>query len=227
MPIHVHRPWPVTGLASWSMCLAGISRHLIYRDFDTMLKDEALDAVLIATPSRQHAPMVTTALERDLHVFCEKPFCLDWADSERPTAQLSVNWSDESHRKMTTRITMIGTNGRIFADRQECQVYLRTPDPALPGYDAGWTVKYTTELTEDAWFYLRGEEYSAQLDDFITAVADGKGRAVENDFASATATDRTMAMVVENAATGMPVGTPPVAIRPAPARKRGWFTKGA
>jgi hypothetical protein len=82
-------------------------------------------------------------------------------------------------------------------------------------------------LTEDAWFYLRGEEYSAQLDDFITAVADGKGRAVENDFASATATDRTMAMVIENAATGMSVGAPPVAARPTPARKRGWFAKGA
>ena len=38
---------------------------------------------------------------------------------------VSVNWSDESHRKMTTRITVWGTAGRIYADRQECQVYLR------------------------------------------------------------------------------------------------------
>ena len=29
------------------------------------------------------------------------------------------NWSDESHRKMTTKITLWGTDGRIFADRQE------------------------------------------------------------------------------------------------------------
>jgi len=126
---------------------------------------------------------------------------------------------------MTTRITMIGTNGRIFADRQECKAYLRTPDPALPDYAVGWTVKYTTELTQDAWFYLRGEEYSAQLDDFITAVADGRGAAAENGFDTATQTDRTMAMVIENARTGMPVGAPPVVATPA--RKRGWFARGA
>jgi len=314
----------------------------IYRDYDDLLSKERLDAVVIATPSKFHAPMVTAALEKGIHVFCEKPFCLDWADSERltglaagkglvgqvgyhyryvgafqemkrvidsgalgrithvlaeaygpvvlrskkatwrsdkaqgggclydyaahplnllnwyfgtparvsgsvmdgvfsegiddevfstlqfddgPTAQLSVNWSDESHRKMTTRISMIGTNGRIFADRQECQVYLRETDPNLPEYGKGWTVKYTTELTEDRWFYLRGEEYSAQLDDFITAVAGKKSAAVENDFASATATDKTMAMIIENAESGAPVGTAPRRAAPEPTTKRGWFGK--
>ena len=43
----------------------------------SLLADAALDAVVIATPSRLHAPMVEKALERGLHVFCEKPFTLD------------------------------------------------------------------------------------------------------------------------------------------------------
>ena len=30
------------------------------------------------------------------------------------TAQISVNWSDESYRKMTTRVTLWGTTGRIL-----------------------------------------------------------------------------------------------------------------
>lgn len=311
----------------------------IYRDYEDLLAKESLDAVVIATPSKLHAPMVRAAFDRDIHVFCEKPFCLDWQDSEAltalasekgligqvgyhyryvgafremkrilesgalgqithvlaeaygpvvlrpkratwrtdkaegggclydyaahplnllnwffgtpdrvsgsvlssvfseatddevfstlqwndgPTAQLSVNWSDESHRKMTTRIAMIGTNGRIFADRQECQLYLREETPALSGYGAGWTVKYTTELTEDRWFYLRGEEYSGQIDDFILAVQAGRSRAEENDFASATETDRTLAMVIDNADTGQPVGDAR-ARAPQAARKRGWF----
>lgn len=314
----------------------------IYRDFGEMLAKENLDAVIIATPSRLHAPMVEAVLDKGLHVFCEKPFCLDWTDSERlatkatekdlvaqvgyhyryvgafremkrvldsgalgsvthvlaeaygpvvlrskratwrsqktegggclydyaahplnllnwyfgtparvsgsvmdmvfsegiddevfstlqwnegPTAQLSVNWSDESHRKMTARISMIGTNGRIFADRQECQVYLRQTDPNLPEYGQGWTVKYTTELTEDRWFYLRGEEYSAQLDDFITAVVEKKSTAAENNFASATATDKTMAMIIENAESGAAVGTAPRRAASEPPAKRGWFGK--
>lgn len=311
----------------------------IHKDFDTMLAQEPLDAVLIATPSRLHAPMVTAALDKGLHVFCEKPFCLDWADSQRltdmaaqkgcvaqvgyhyryvgafgelkrlveagaigrithvlaeaygpvvlrpkratwrtekaegggclydyaahplnllnwlfgtpdqvigshlgqvfsegtddevfstlrwtdgPTAQLSVNWSDESHRKMSTKISLIGTNGRLYADRQECQAYLRSPVEGLDDYGTGWSVKYTTELTEDRWFYLRGEEYSAQIDEFVGAIHGGEGQARENGFASATQTDRTMAMIIENAETGLPVGEArsgaPVAVK-----KRGWF----
>lgn len=319
-----------------------LSRNIsapIHKDFDRMLETEALDAVVIATPSKLHAPMVTAALEKGLHVFCEKPFCLDWADSERltklavekglvaqvgyhyryvgaflemkrlldagaigtvthvmaeaygpvvlrpkratwrtdksegggclydyaahplnllnwyfgtpdrvsgsvlssvfsegtddevfstlqwnegPTAQLSVNWSDESHRKMSTKLSMIGTNGRLYADRQECQLYLRDPVEGLPGYDRGWTVKYTTELTEDRWFYLRGEEYSGQLDDFILAVKAGKAAADENDFASATETDKTMQMIIDNAETGLPVGEAAPRRVDAP-KKRGWF----
>jgi len=314
----------------------------VYKDYDTLLEKEPLDAVVIATPSRLHAPMVKAALEKNLHVFCEKPFCLNWEDSaaltgfarekgrvaqvgyhyryvgafremkriidsgalgkithvlaeaygpvvlrpkratwrttktegggclydyaahplnllnwyfgapdqvmgsylgqvfsegtddevfstlrwnEGPTAQLSVNWSDESHRKMSTKIAMIGTNGRLYADRQECQLYLREPHDALPGYGAGWTVKYTTELTEEVWFYLRGEEYSAQLDDFIAAVRDGKSAAAENSFASAAETDRTLAMIIENAETGQSVGAARAAA-PVTAKKRGWFGRG-
>jgi len=54
----------------------------VHRDYEAMLASERLDAVLIATPSRHHAPMVRAALDRGLNVFCEKPFCLDWRDSE-------------------------------------------------------------------------------------------------------------------------------------------------
>lgn len=313
----------------------------VHRDYDAMLASERLDAVLIATPSRLHAPMVRAALERGLHVFCEKPFCLDWREADAlaalaeargvvaqvgyhyryvgafremrrlveagaigrvthvlaeaygpvvlrpkratwrsakgegggclydyaahplnllnwlfgppdrvagsalvevfsegvddqvmatlhwadgPTAQLSVNWSDESHRKMSTKVTLIGTNGRIQADRQECQAYLRAPVDGLPDYGAGWTVRYTTELTDEVGFYLRGEEYSAQVDDFVAAVAAGEGAARENGFRSAAQTDRTMAMILENARTGAAAtadgaDVPP----PAPPARRGWL----
>ena len=53
------------------------------------------------------------------------------------------------------------------------QAYLREPAPALPDYHEGWNVKYTTELTQPVRFYLRGEEYSAQIEDFVAAVAGG------------------------------------------------------
>ena len=67
-----------------------LSRNIptpIYRDYGEMLEKEPLDAVVIATPSRFHAPMVRAALDKGLHVFCEKPFCLDWQESEALTKQ--------------------------------------------------------------------------------------------------------------------------------------------
>jgi predicted dehydrogenase len=304
-----------------------------FTDFDDMLATAALDAIVIATPTGAHAPMVGAALDRSINVFCEKPFCLTVNDSEaltrraaelglvtqvgyhnrfvgtfrevksllearaigevthvlaeaygpvvlRPTAgtwrsfrsegggclydyaahpidlvnwylgepaavsgtvlnrifsreiddevvstlhyerqttaQISVNWCDESTRRMTTRLTIWGTAGRIYADRQECHVYLRDDAKVPEGYQLGWNVSYTTELTEPAWFYLRGEEYSAQLDHFIRRVKDGAQDGV-NSFASATVTDKIMAAMVADAdRSPLPLSAAP----PARARRR-------
>jgi len=131
------------------------------------------------------------------------------------SGQLSVNWSDESFRKMSTRISVWGTNGRITADRQECQLYLRERHDALPGIDKGWTVRYTTDLSEPVWFYLRGEEYSAQIDYFANSVNTGRLDG-ENSFESALATDRVVAMLLDEA----PVHPP--AVTSAPPRKSLW-----
>jgi len=295
-----------------------LSKHAALKchsDFDRLLAEEPLDAIVVATPSKLHADMVHKALERGLHVFCEKPFVLDVADGERLVAladskqlvtqvgyhyrfvgafqeaarvvrsgalgtmhhvrveaygpvvlrakggtwrsaksegggalydyachaidlvnfvagppgsvsgvvrhgvfsrdvedevyctlnypggasgQLCVNWSDESFRKMSTRISVWGTQGRLTADRQECQIYLREAAPGLPDTPAGWTVRYTTDLTREVWFYLRGEEYSAQIDYFAHSVLarriDG-----ENSFRSALQADRVVSMILSEA----------------------------
>ncbi|MGY6276081.1 Gfo/Idh/MocA family protein [Methylomonas sp. MgM2] len=286
----------------------------VYNNLGKMLKSEALDAVIIATPSKLHGPMVKECLEHNLHVFCEKPYCLDveegarlaelagqkglvnqvgyhyrfvgafqevkrlldmgvighvthikaeaygpvvlrpsgstwrnqrsegggclfdyaahplnlvnWyfgmpeqvggtvmnkifsADSEDEiyatlrfgnglSGQLSVNWSDESYRRMTTKISISGTQGRIYADRQECQVYLREGDEIPDGYLSGWNVRYTTDLTSEVWAYVRGEEYSAQLDYFVQRIKAGERNNL-NSFESALQTDRVMRMLIDD-----------------------------
>lgn len=117
------------------------------------------------------------------------------------SGQISVNWSDESYRKMTTKVTIWGTTGKIYADRQECQVYLRGSEQKVDGYTPGWNTRYTTELTPPVWFYLRGEEYSAQLDYFVQRV-QAKTAAGLNDFRSAAATDRVLEMLRQDALAG-------------------------
>jgi scyllo-inositol 2-dehydrogenase (NADP+) len=122
------------------------------------------------------------------------------------TGQLSVNWSDPSVRKMTTRITVWGTGGRIYADRQEIQVFLTGSAPVPSGYRQGWSTKYITELTPPVSFYLRGEEYSAQLEAFGNAILAGRG-AGENSFASAAVTDASIEMIRESAQAGGGMGS--------------------
>lgn len=310
-----------------------------YADMDRMLAEQQLDAVVISTPSKFHAEMVGKALDRGLHVFCEKPFVLSVGDGERlveaaerkrlvtqvgyhyrfvgafqeaarivrsgalgqvhhvraeaygpvvlrakggtwrsaksegggalydyachaidavnfiagvpasvsgvvrhgvfsrdvedevyctlhyaggASGQLCVNWSDESFRKMSTKVSVWGTNGRVTADRQECQVYLREPHPALPDTRAGWTVRYTTDLTKEVWFYLRGEEYSAQIDHFVRNVQQRRTDG-DNSFRSALQADRVVAMILAESERG--VAPPPSAAERALPVRKGWFAR--
>jgi predicted dehydrogenase len=307
----------------------------IYKDYRVLLQEERLDAVVIATPSRYHAEMVEAALDRNLAIFCEKPFCLDVGEGLRLTeiaekkqivnqvgyhnrfvgsfheakrlldlnvigevhhvraeaygpvvlrpkgstwrsvksegggclydyachvldlvnymvgkpetiggatlnqlfsrdvddevyaqllfangvsGQVAANWSDQSYRKMYTAVTVWGKSGRITANRQELFVYLREDAAPSSGVERGWNVRYTTDLTEGVWFYVRGEEYSAQIDHFVQAV---KNRTIEtrSTFRSALETDLVAAAILRSARSGgapMPVTPETVAVAPAP-----------
>ena len=52
-------------------------------DFRQALDNPALDAVLIATPSRLHADQIEAAAAAGKHVFCEKPLSMNAADARR------------------------------------------------------------------------------------------------------------------------------------------------
>jgi predicted dehydrogenase len=286
-----------------------------YSDPKKLLAQEELDCVFVATPSRYHAELVESAIEKGLHVFCEKPFALDpasgfrladlaerknlinqvgyhyrfvaaFAEAKRLLAQniigelhhlraqaygpvvlrpkgstwrsqksegggclydyschaidllnylvgrpvsvsgsvmngvfssdvddeiyttlqfskgfygqLATNWSDESYRKMSVKIDIWGANGRISVDRQEVQVFLRSAPKDIEGYVSGWNVRYTTDLTQPVWFYVRGEEYSAQIDHFVQCIKTGT--AAISNFRTASDASLVAAMVREDAA---------------------------
>jgi len=46
-------------------------------DFDAMLADKAIDAVIIATPHSTHVPLIEAAARAGKHVICEKPLALE------------------------------------------------------------------------------------------------------------------------------------------------------
>lgn len=110
---------------------------------------------------------------------------------------ISVNWSDDTHRKMTTSVTLVGTKGKLVSDANELKLFLRDEN-ALKGYNKGWNVKYITDLQEGVDYYLRGEEYSSQLDYFVKA-CEGKVPNSINNFASAANTDKAISIIRNNA----------------------------
>ncbi|MGZ5191519.1 MAG: hypothetical protein ACXWCZ_10905, partial [Flavisolibacter sp.] len=58
----------------------------------------------------------------------------------------------------------------------------------------GWNVKYITEFAKPVDFYLRGEEYSAQVDYFIKAIQKKVPNTI-NNFASAWHTDKVISLI--------------------------------
>ena len=113
--------------------------------------------------------------------------------SNKVSGVLSVNWSDETYRKMSTSLTIMGSKGKIISDANELKVYFKTSE-CPSGYSKGWNVKYITDLTEPVDFYLRGEEYSSQIDYFINAVQKKVPNSI-NNFESAWHTDRVISLI--------------------------------
>lgn len=311
------------------------------KSYKDLIKLEGLQALLIATPTSTHAPIVYAALEAGLHVFVEKPFCVSPQEGEalaslaeakglinqvgyhnrfvgtfrearrlmqqgaigdfchilgeaygqvviRPqtnnwrftntdeggclldyashvidlmnflvgppagvagtvlrnifshtvddavyatflynntrSGQISVNWSDDTYRKMSTKITVLGSAGKLIADRQELKVHVRSARPDL-ALKEGWNVCYITELTDPVWYYLRGEEYSAQMDYFVKAVEEGRTSNV-NSFRNALETDRVIARLRRDALQpGAGVQEEFVRAGSLPARRQGAFSR--
>ena len=50
---------------------------------ESLLADESIELVVVASPNPYHADMAVQALEAGKHVLCEKPFGLETADVDR------------------------------------------------------------------------------------------------------------------------------------------------
>ncbi|MGD2033585.1 MAG: Gfo/Idh/MocA family oxidoreductase [Bacteroidales bacterium] len=312
--INAHRDLDLTAVCDSSgLILEAMKKYGSYdtfSDYKKLIDESGPEALFVATPTKYHAEMVTYALEKGIHVFCEKPFALIIEEGEKMvekakknnlvnqvgyhnrfigtfnflkklienrvigeiyhfhgeaygpvvvkrkestwrsvssegggclfdyashvinliefvldnirdvdgvllkkifskevedavygslfldnglSGQLSVNWSEETYRKMSTQITVQGTEGKIITDAQEMKIYLKKENKKL-GLKKGWNMRYITDLTEPVDFYLRGEEYSSQVDYFAKCIKSGTNDNV-NSFESALKTDSVIELI--------------------------------
>jgi predicted dehydrogenase len=93
------------------------ARKKCYPDFRTMSSESRLDCVVIATPTKFHAETVRSALENDLHVFCEKPLGLTRVESEE-LASLAEKRGRVTQVGYHCRYTGVFQKAREWLDRK-------------------------------------------------------------------------------------------------------------
>ncbi len=80
---------------------------------------------------------------------------------------MHVNWSDASCRKPAYRISIDASSGRVIADQHAYKVF----QGALAGRSPNlWSTVYITEIAQPVRLYVRGNEYTRQLDYFIDSI---------------------------------------------------------
>ena len=136
-----------------------------YDDFGSMLQAVELDAVVISTPTRSHVPLVTTALEHGLHVFCEKPLTLDAADAER----ISKISRDKG------LVTQVGYHNRYIAMFREAKRLLDVGAIGEPTHVLGEAYgPVVLKPSGGTWRHRRSEgggclhDYAAHVVDLVT-----------------------------------------------------------
>ena len=86
---------------------------------------------------------------------------------------LNVNWSGESYRKPTNKIEVFGSEGKILADQHSFKIYVKKKLPAFDFHE-GWNTRYITDVFKPVPFYVRGNEFTSQLYQFIECIGDNK-----------------------------------------------------
>jgi predicted dehydrogenase len=84
---------------------------------------------------------------------------------------IMVNWSDETYRKPTNIIRIFGTKGKIIADKHAYKVFLKAENEDN-GFHKGWNTRYITDFAKSVRFYVRGNEFTSQLDYFVNCIKE-------------------------------------------------------
>ncbi len=110
---------------------------------------------------------------------------------------IMVNWSDETFRKPTNIVTIFGTRGKIVADKHAYKIFLKEPDHEN-GFQKGWNTRYITDFGNSVRFYVRGNEFTRQLDYFVDCIEKGRTNNISS-FAEAHKTDVVMEEIANDA----------------------------
>lgn len=86
------------------------------------------------------------------------------------TGTIDVNWSDSSYRKPSSKVEILGTGGKIIVNEHSIKIFLNEENKT-ECFRKGWNTLYITDVFKNVPFYVRGNEFTRQLYDFVDAVS--------------------------------------------------------
>ena len=117
------------------------------------------------------------------------------------SGSIVVNWSDETYRKPTNIVKIFGTKGKIIADKHMYKVYLKEPN-SDNGLNDGWNTRYITDFAKSVRFYVRGNEFTRQLDYFIDCITERRFENISS-FEEAHKTDVIMERIRQDSSRSL------------------------
>lgn len=113
----------------------------VHDNFEAMLADDEVDAVVLATPHSKHVEQVVAAAAAGKHVYCEKPFALTKAEAveaveamQKAGVTLGLGYNRRWHPEMTKLRQMIdsGELGVVL----HCEATMTFPNALMLKADA-------------------------------------------------------------------------------------------
>ena len=112
-----------------------------YQDFQELIEDEEIDAIVIATPNYLHAPMTISALKYGKHALCETPMAISLNE-----AQEMVRVAQGTDKKLA-----LASSNRLRPDVQILKKFITERDLGDIYYiKAGWLIG-TKEWILNPW----------------------------------------------------------------------------
>jgi predicted dehydrogenase len=121
------------------------AQYAIERDvarWEDLLNVDGLDAVSVAVPTFLHAPITIAALQRGLHVLCEKPIGLNATEADTMVAAA----------RAADRVLDVAFNHRQRGDIQRLKTVIDEGRLGQPYYAKAWWLRRTGIPTIGSWF---------------------------------------------------------------------------
>ena len=112
-----------TRSAEKAQSFAGEHGFPLYENYEKLLADPAIDAVVLATPHTLHAGQIIAAAKAHKHVFAEKPFALSLRDAKaavracaenKVTLAIGYNWRFQPALKEIKSMLVDGRLGKLL-----------------------------------------------------------------------------------------------------------------